>query len=126
MTETNFTQALENINKNGGFQASVLASSDGLPVAQAPSEYDAEIIAAMVALLRSVAQQTQDQVGIGRLDEVAVRADDRLRLICRPFEIDEEDFILAVVVPNQQRYYRRETNRAITQLRLAWRAIVEG
>ncbi|MDH4208925.1 MAG: roadblock/LC7 domain-containing protein [Anaerolineae bacterium] len=124
MTKTNFEQTLEQINKDGRFRASVLASSDGLPVAQAPSEYDSEIIAAMVALLRSVAQQTQDQVGIGRLDEVSVRADDRLRLVCRYFEIDGEDFILAVVVPNQQRYYRRETNRAIRELRLAWRDIV--
>lgn len=126
MAKTSFEETLEKINKDGRFQASVLASSDGLPVARAPSEYDPEITAAMVALLRSVAQQTQDQVGMGRLDEVSVRADDRLRLICRCFEIDGEDFILAVVVPSQQRFYRQETNRAIRELRLAWRAMVDS
>lgn len=125
MAKTSFEQSLEKINKDGGFQASVLASSDGLPIARAPSEYDPEITAAMVALLRSVAQQTQDQVGMGQLDEVTVRAEDRLRLICRCFQIDGEDFILALVVPSRQRYYRRQANRAVTELRLAWRTMLE-
>lgn len=125
MAATTFEQTLEKINSEGNFRASVLASSDGLPIAAAASPYDAELTAAMVALLRSVAQQTRRQVGMAQLDEVSVRASDRLRLICRCFQMDGEDFILAVVVPSRQRYYRRQTNRAVRELRLAWRAMVE-
>jgi predicted regulator of Ras-like GTPase activity (Roadblock/LC7/MglB family) len=125
MADTSFEQTLQKINREGEFRASVLASSDGLPVATVPSNYDPEITAAMVALLRSVAQQTHDLVGMGQLDEVSLRASDRLRLICRTLEIDGEPFILAVVVPRQQRYYRRQTNRAIRQLRETWRGMVK-
>jgi predicted regulator of Ras-like GTPase activity (Roadblock/LC7/MglB family) len=121
-----FEETLERINREGKFEASVLATHDGLPIATAPSDYDTEITAAMVALLRSVAQQTQDQVGMAALDEVSVRASDHIRLVCRSFRVDGEDFILAVVVPAQQRYYRQLTNRAIRELRTAWRAMLQG
>jgi predicted regulator of Ras-like GTPase activity (Roadblock/LC7/MglB family) len=124
MPKMPFKETLERINREGKFEASVLATHDGLPIATAPSDFDTEITAAMVALLRSAAQQTQDQVGLGTVDEVSIRASDRIRLVCRSFKVDGEDFILAVVVPAEQRYYRELTNRAIRELRTAWRAIV--
>lgn len=104
----------------------MLASSDGLPIATVPSDYDPDITAAMVALLRRVARETQDQVGLSQLDEVSARASDKIRLVCRYFNVGGEDFILAVVVPSEQRYYRRLTNRAIKELKLAWSAMLEG
>ena len=126
MPKIPFEETLERINREGKFEASVLATYDGLPIATAPSDYDTEITAAMVALLRSVAQQTQDQVGMATLDEVSVRASDHIRLVCRSFRVDGEDFILAVVVPAKQRYYRQLTNRAIKELRTAWHAMVQA
>ncbi|HEM61632.1 MAG TPA: hypothetical protein ENO24_05025 [Chloroflexi bacterium] len=123
MAEMTFEETLERINSEGNFRASVLASSDGLPIAAAASPYDPELTAAMVGLLRSVAQQTRTQVGMAQLDEVSLRATDRLRLICRCFQIDGEDFILAVLVPREQRYYRKITNRALRELRSAWRSM---
>jgi predicted regulator of Ras-like GTPase activity (Roadblock/LC7/MglB family) len=125
MSQISFEQALEKINRDGSFEASVLASADGLTVATVPSGYDTDVTAAMVALLRSVAQQTRDHVGMAPLDEVSVRASDHIRLVCRCFQVDGEEFILAVVVPRGQRYYRQLTNRAIRELRLAWRSMVD-
>ncbi len=125
MSKVSFEQALERINRDGSFEASVLASSDGLPIATVPSGYDTDVTAAMVALLRSVAQQTQDHVGMAPLDEVTVRSSDHIRLVCRCFQLDGEEFVLAVVIPRKQRYYRQLTNRAIRELRLAWHAMVE-
>lgn len=124
MPETSFEQTLETINAEGHFEASVLASSDGLPIATVPSDYDTEITAAMVALLKSVARETQNHVGMGQLDEVCVRASDNIRLVCRSFSVDDEDFILAVVVPRRRRYYRRVTNQAIKAIKLAWQSMV--
>jgi len=126
MSEMPFEEALERVNREANFEASVLATSDGLAIATVPSDYDTDITAAMVALLRSVARETQDSVGMGQLDEVSVRASDRIRLVCRYFSVDDEDFILAVVVPHDRRYYRRLTNRAIREIKLAWRAMVES
>ena len=125
MSEMTFEEILESVNKEGSFEASMLASSDGLPIATVPSDYDTDIIAAMVALLRNVARETQDHVGLAQLDEVSTRARDSIRLVCRYFSVNDEDLILAVVVPSQQRYYRRLTNRAIREINLAWRALVK-
>jgi predicted regulator of Ras-like GTPase activity (Roadblock/LC7/MglB family) len=125
MSEVSFEQTLRKINRAGSFEASVLASSDGLPIATVPSEYDTDVTAAMVALLGSVAQQTRDHVGMAPLDEVTVRSSDHIRLVCRCFQVGGEEFILAVVIPREQRYYRQLTNQAIRELRLAWHAMVE-
>jgi predicted regulator of Ras-like GTPase activity (Roadblock/LC7/MglB family) len=125
MPKVTFEETLERINREGNFEASVLATPDGLPIATAPAGYDSDVTAAMVALLQSVAQQTQDHVGMAPLDEVSVRASDHIRLVCRSFRVDGEDFILAVVVPREQRYHRQLTNRAIRELTLTWRAMVQ-
>ena len=125
MPKVTFEETLERINREGKFEASVLATPDGLPIATAPAGYDSDITAAMVALLKSVAQQTQDHVGMAPLDEVSIRASDHMRLVCRSFQVDGEDFILAVVVPREQRYHRQLTNRAIRELTLTWHAMVQ-
>ena len=125
MSHVSFEQTLEKINRAGSFEASVLASSDGLPIATVPSGYDTDVTAAMVALLGSVAQQTRDHVGMAPLDEVSVRASDHIRLVCRCFQMDGEEFILAVVIPREQRYHRQLTNQAIREIRLAWRSMIE-
>ncbi len=124
MPETSLEQTLETINAEGDFEASVLATSDGLPIATVPSDYDTDITAAMVALLKSVARETQNHVGMAQLDEVCVRASDNIRLVCRSFSVNDEDFVLAVVVPRRRRYYRQVTNQAIGAIKLAWQSMV--
>jgi predicted regulator of Ras-like GTPase activity (Roadblock/LC7/MglB family) len=125
MTETSLERTLEQINREGSFEASILASNDGLPIATVPSSYDTDVTAAMVALLQRVARDTRDYVGMAPVDEVSVRASDHIRLVCRCFEVDGQEFILAVMIPKEQRYYRQLTNRAIRELRIAWRSMVE-
>ncbi|MFQ6001296.1 MAG: roadblock/LC7 domain-containing protein, partial [Anaerolineae bacterium] len=88
--QTVFEEVLHRMNEAWGFEASVLASGDGLPIATVPSDYDFQTIAAMVAVLASVAGETQSRVGLGQLDEVSVLADDRIRLVCRYFTTGEE------------------------------------
>jgi predicted regulator of Ras-like GTPase activity (Roadblock/LC7/MglB family) len=124
--KASFEKTLERINREGNFEASVLASPEGLLIATAPSDYDTDITAAMVALLSSVAQQAQDHVGMTPPDEISIRASDGMRLVCRCLSVDGEDFTLAVMVPSKQRYYRQCTSRAIKELRLAWRDMVES
>jgi predicted regulator of Ras-like GTPase activity (Roadblock/LC7/MglB family) len=120
MSEMSFEETLKRVNGEGSFEVSMLASSDGLPIATVPSDYDTDVTAAMVALLRRVAQEMQDSVGLAQLDEVSVRASDKIRVVCRYFRVDDEDLILAVVVPSDRRYYRRLTNRAVREIKLVW------
>jgi hypothetical protein len=42
------------------------------------------------------------------------------RLVCRPFNINSQDLILAVTVPNHQTSYRRLTNQAIAAISRTW------
>jgi predicted regulator of Ras-like GTPase activity (Roadblock/LC7/MglB family) len=126
VSEMTLENTLETVNREGSFEVSILASSDGLPIATVPSDYDTDITAAMVALLRRVAREMQDHVGLAQLDEVSVRASDKIRVVCRYFSVNDEDLILAVVVPSHRRYYRRLTNQAVKEIKLVWHAMVKS
>ncbi len=110
---------LREINVKGGYSASVLATADGLSVAVVPPVYDSEIISAMVALVRGAIERAQTQLNFARVDEVSAVDDDRIRLVCRYFEIEDEPFILAVIVP-PEKSYRQLTNQAIRRVRQVW------
>lgn len=116
-----FEAILTQMNRDGSFIASVLASDAGLPVAAAPSPslYDASTVAAMVTLIKDFIQQTQARLDLARVDEVSIVVDDRSRLICRYFEAAGESFVLAVIAPPHQSY-RRLTSRAIREIRAEW------
>lgn len=113
---TSLDQILHLMNEAGEFEAVVLASTDGLLIATVPTDYDSEVTAALVALLRKVSSDAQQQLGMAEVDEVTIRSRDRVRLVCRYFVVGEQGLIVVVIVP-PGRYYRRVTNRVIKQIR---------
>jgi predicted regulator of Ras-like GTPase activity (Roadblock/LC7/MglB family) len=113
---TSLQEILREMNDTRQFQAVILASKDGLLIATEPANYDSEVTAATVALLRKVSSEAQQQVGLAALDEVAIRSSDRVRLACRYLSVGEQELILAALVPPGC-CYRRATNRAIRQIR---------
>lgn len=121
---TSFEQVLDGLSKEGHFQVAVLASGEGLPIATTQSDPagvgsgtrpDAELTAAMVALLQKVSKEARQELGMAELDEVTVLDRERTRLVCRFFSIDGEDLILALMVSPKARY-RRVSTQAISQL----------
>jgi predicted regulator of Ras-like GTPase activity (Roadblock/LC7/MglB family) len=116
---TSFEEVLHRMNELGRFKASVLASNDGLPIATAPSVYDADTAAAIVALLQRVSKEARDQLDMAEVDEVTIFDRDRIRLVCRYMVVDAEKLILAVMVP-PNRYHRRLTNWAMREIEAAW------
>ncbi len=116
-----FEEILLRLNNDGKFSASVLASQDGLPIASAPtpSPYDAEIIAAMVAMVKDFILQTQERLGLAEVDEVSMVIEDRSRLVCRYFAADHQPFVLAVFAPPNASY-RRLTTHAVKEIQAAW------
>ncbi|MEA3459286.1 MAG: roadblock/LC7 domain-containing protein [Chloroflexota bacterium] len=110
-----FKEILQSMNDQGDFKASVLAGSDGLPIATVTSAYDTDTTAAMVARLQKVTQEAQEQLGMAEIDEVTIFDDTRLRLVCRHFTVNGERLILAVMVPPYH-YWRRLTNQAIQEI----------
>jgi len=113
-----FVEILNEMNHEGGFSRSVLATSDGLPIASAPVNPDSELASAMVAMLQQAASETRNQFQLPPIDEFSIRAVNKLHLICRMIKIDSDMMILGVVVPPGQ-LYRRVTNKAITRIREA-------
>jgi predicted regulator of Ras-like GTPase activity (Roadblock/LC7/MglB family) len=110
---------LRQMNDEGGFKASVLVSSEGLPITSVSSPFDIEMMAAMVTLVGNTIEQARESIGLDELDEVSVVQADKMRLICRHFSVGEEHVILATIAPPRQTY-RRLTNRAIKRIRSAW------
>lgn len=117
--EMTFTRILHNMNEVGNFKASFLVDVQGLPVAAVTSSYDTDTASAMAALVRNVIEQAQTRIELAEADEVAVRGNDKMRLVSRYFTVGDETLILVVVAPPKQPY-RRLTNRAIKALQAAW------
>lgn len=111
-----FVDILKEMNTKGGFIRSVLATSEGLPIASAPVNSDSELDSAMVALLQQVAAETRNQLGLPPIDELTIRTENKLHLICRTIKTGSDLMILGVIVPPGQ-LYRRVTNKAINRIR---------
>jgi predicted regulator of Ras-like GTPase activity (Roadblock/LC7/MglB family) len=100
----------------GQFEAAILASHDGLPIATEPSGLDPQVASATVALLRKVGSDTQHQLGMAKMDEATIRSRDGTRLVCRCLVAGGQEMILIAVV-SPGRFYRRATSRAIRQIK---------
>lgn len=117
--EMTFTRILRDMNEAGKFRASFLVDAQGLPVAAVTSGYDTDTASAMAALVRNVIEQAQTRIELAEADEVAVRSNDKMRLVSRYFTVGDETLILVVVAP-PDRPHRRLTNQAIRALQAAW------
>ncbi|MGB2955165.1 MAG: roadblock/LC7 domain-containing protein [Anaerolineales bacterium] len=115
-TPLSFVEILNDMNQEGGFSRSVLATSEGLPIASAPVNPDSELASAMVAMLQQATSETRNQFQLPPIDEFTIRTENQLHLVCRMIKIDNDTVILGVIVPPGQ-LYRRVTNRAINRIR---------
>lgn len=111
-------EVLRRMQESEQFQAVVLASADGLPIATAPAGYDSDLAAALVAALRKVSGEAQSQLGLAEIDEVVVRSRDRVSLVCRRLDLGTEELLLVVIIPPGRRY-RRATNQVIAEIKRA-------
>lgn len=116
---TKFEQILTELSKLGTFDAAILATSEGLPIATSPSSLDAQLTSAMVAMLRKVSKDARAELGMEELDEVSLYDRQRSRLACRFFWVDQEELILALLVKAGARY-RRLSAHAIREIQRAW------
>ncbi len=120
---TKLNQLLEGMNAAGGFPIAVLADRDGLPIASATAvAEDADRQSAIVALIQRTAVQVQERLGLAETDEISLFDAEGRRLVCRPFEVDGNKMILAVLVPDKEKKYRRLTNHAVAAIRQLWKS----
>jgi len=120
-SEDSFKQILEEMNLEGGFSKSVLATSEGLPIVSAPMSPDHELASAMIALLHQVSVETQDHLELAPVDEVTIRTEERVHLVCRTIPSGADWVCLCALVPPGH-VYRRATNKAVRRIR----EVIEG
>lgn len=116
------SELLADMNDKGSFSISILTDQHGFPLAaaSAPGE-DPDTQAAVVALVRKTAAQAQHQLGMAQTDEISLFDASGQRLVCRPFNANGYDMILAVRIPDRNQTYRRLTNRLIRDVRQSWK-----
>ncbi len=116
-TPLTFEVILREMNTEGGFIRSVLATSDGFSIASAPTNPDHELASAMIALLQQVSVETQYNLGLAPVDEVTIRTKEHSYLVCRTIPSGDECLSLCALVP-PGRAYRRATNQAVKKILL--------
>ncbi len=114
-TPQSFNEILQEMNADGGFIRSVLATSDGFSIASAPTNPDHELASAMIALLQQVSLETQDNLGLAPVDEVTIRTKEHSYLVCRTISTGDDCLSLCALVP-PGRAYRRATNQAVRKI----------
>lgn len=118
---TELARLLAEMNQQGGFSIAVLTDRHGLPIASAAAPgQNPDIQSAVVAMVQKAAAQASDQLGLAQTDEISLYDTKGQRLVCRPLSINGHDMILAVLVPDRNKSYRRLTNQAVSAIRQMW------
>ncbi len=89
---------LDEMNKKGGFSASVVSGEDGLVVAEASGSESKQVIAAMAGLAHSTAMRVKEQVGLGDLEHVTIETSNGI-IIFKSVETPNRRFIIAAILP---------------------------
>lgn len=119
-------QLLVEMNQKGRFPISVLTDSQGLAIASAAERgLDTDRQSAVVAFVQKTVSQVTRQLGMGAADEIALNDENGQRLVCRPFQVNGHELILAIMVSEKDASYRRATNQAIHEIRETWKQFWE-
>lgn len=114
-TASSFIDILEEMNEQGGFIRSVLATEEGLPIAAAPDHTMDNSLSALVSLLQNVSQDVIYQLEMDEISEITIRDQDRYKFVCRKIKSADDSLLLAALVPPDM-YYRRVTSRAMRRI----------
>jgi len=114
---SSFIDILEEMNEEGGFIRSVLATEEGLPVAAAPDHSLDNSLSALVSLLHNVSHDVLYQLELDEISEITIRDQARNKFVCRRIKTADDSLLLAALVPPDL-YYRRVTNRAMKRIQL--------
>lgn len=119
---TQLNQLLSSMNEEAKFPISVLTDQQGLVIASAANDgIDAERQSAVVAFIQKAATHVSRQLGMAKTDEISLFDTNGQRLICRPFNVNGFEMILATIVPDRDHSYRRATNHAVGEIRRIWK-----
>lgn len=90
---------LEYIAREGGFGALVVATDQGLKVAETPPAADAEQLAMLGGLLLDLQTLARRHQTLGEIPEIRLRRKDNSCIVCRLFDYEGTGMALLVVAP---------------------------
>ena len=109
---------LEEMNKEGGFYASILARDDGLPVASATAPTtNPDVVAAMAGYVASTAERMRKDLELGELRDISVRCSVGKAVFRKIGTSSGQPLILAAIMPRRIRYHSRPIGKAATLIR---------
>ncbi len=108
------TQALETIVAQSGLDGMMIASEEGLAVAQSQAVGDSDILAAIGCLFDSTVRRAHAEALIESVEEMTLRGEAGEQIIVRYFPGMERRFVL-VAYSRQPCAHRRATARALKQ-----------
>jgi len=97
-------QVLKELNNNGNFRASLLATNAGLVLASQKSEdIDERVVAAMGSLLSDAASNASEEMNLSLLSSIKIKYSEDF-IICRNILMSDKktQFILAVLSKNPE------------------------
>lgn len=109
---------LEEMNKEGGFFASILSRNDGLLMASAVAPTsNRDLIAAMSGFLTDTAERVREELSLGALKDISIRCTGGKAVFRKIGSKDEQSLILAALMPRNVRYHNRPLGKAATRIR---------
>lgn len=101
-------ELLEEAIREHGFDRCIVGTEDGLLLGFSGDVATSEELAGFTSLFRGVVGRAERDIGMHRVDEVALLDPGRGRLVVRPMEVGDQRFFLVVQLPTT-RYWRRAT-----------------
>ncbi|MGY5862797.1 MAG: roadblock/LC7 domain-containing protein [Candidatus Thorarchaeota archaeon] len=109
---------LEEMNKEGGFFASILSRNDGLLMASAVApKSNRDLIAAMSGFLTDTAERVREELSLGELKDISIRCNGGKAVFRKIGSKAEQSLILAALMPRKIRYHNRPLGKAATRIR---------
>jgi hypothetical protein len=103
--------------EEGHFEALMLYNNEGIPMVEVNlfEHYSKDGIAALSAVLSQSAELTEEFHANTTVDEVSLRTANKVRIVSRPFQVDNAKLILVAIVPKNLPY-RKITSAAVQKV----------
>ncbi|NWF96862.1 MAG: hypothetical protein HXY34_12035 [Candidatus Thorarchaeota archaeon] len=113
------TDILEDMNREGGYHASILARQDGgflIASAVSPTT-NRDLVAAMAGYLVDTSERVKKELSLGDIRDISVRCTAG-KMVVKTITTDGSDtFLLAVLMPRNIRYHSRPLGKAATRIK---------
>jgi len=109
---------LEQMNKDGGYSASVLARGNGLLIASATAPTtNQDVVAAMCGMIGDVAERVRKELMLGDVRDISLRCAQGKAVFKRVGARGDDVLIIGAIMGRNVRYHSRAIGKATTRIR---------